>query len=300
MERTEDRIAWQADGRTVELGVTRCGEGPPLLLLPALSSISTRAEMRPLQDRLAQHFATVAVDWPGFGDLPRPRLAWRPGVYRAFLRFVLAELAPHPAGTIAAGHAAAYALAHAAEEPGSLGRLCLLSPTWRGPLPTMADRRLALFDLLTRGVDLPVAGSALYRLNVNGPVIGLMARGHVYADPKWLTPARMAEKRRVTEAPGARHASFRFVSGALDPFADRAGFLAAARAAGPGLVVAFGRDAPPKSKAEMVALGALDTVEAIELPRGKLSFYEEFPDETAAALLERLHEKWRALQDSNL
>ncbi len=60
-ERTE--IAWTWDGETVRVGVE-----PTVLLLPALSSISTRGEMRPLAERLAPEFTTVAVDWPGFGD----------------------------------------------------------------------------------------------------------------------------------------------------------------------------------------------------------------------------------------
>lgn len=220
MEWTEDRIEWRADGKPVQIGLTRAGSGPGLLLLPALSSISTRAEMRPLQERLAGRYATVAVDWPGFGDLPRPRVDWRPDLYRDFLRFVLAEIV-RPEVTIAAGHATGYVLAQAAGDPASTGRLVLLAPTWRGPLPTMTGKRMGLFRALAKGVDLPVAGAAFYRLNVNGPVIGMMARGHVYADPAWLTPERMAVKREVTEAPGARHASFRFVAGERDPFATR-------------------------------------------------------------------------------
>ena len=55
--------------------------GPTVLLLPAPSSISTRAEMRPLAERLAGSFTTVVVDWPGFGDRPRPRVDWRPEAY---------------------------------------------------------------------------------------------------------------------------------------------------------------------------------------------------------------------------
>jgi pimeloyl-ACP methyl ester carboxylesterase len=45
---------------------------PTVLLLPALSSISTRYEMRPLQERLSENFQIVAADWPGFGGQPRP------------------------------------------------------------------------------------------------------------------------------------------------------------------------------------------------------------------------------------
>jgi pimeloyl-ACP methyl ester carboxylesterase len=284
----EEQIFWEADGQRIGIGLTRFGAGASLLLLPALSSISTRGEMRPLLERLGASFATVAVDWPGFGDAPRPRIAWRPDLYRAFLRFLLTEIV-RPEATIAAGHAAGYVLAQAADDPASTGRLCLLSPTWRGPLPTMTGRRLALFRGLAKAVDLPLIGAALYRLNVNGPVIAMMARGHVYADPAWLTPARMAAKRAVTEAPGARHAAFRFVAGELDPFTDRAGFLRTAGRAGTNILLLYGSQAPRKSKTEIVALGSLANVEGVELPRGKLSFYEEFPDEAAAAIVDFLN-----------
>jgi pimeloyl-ACP methyl ester carboxylesterase len=263
--------------------MTCVGAGPKLLLLPALSSISTRFEMRPLQERLAARFSTVAVDWPGFGDLPRPKVDWRPDLYRSFLRFILADVV-QPVATIAAGHAAGYVQAQAADDPATTGRLVLLSATWRGPLPTMTGRRMRLFRTLARTVDLPLVGPVFYRLNVNGPVIGMMARGHVYDDPVWLTSARMAQKRLVTEAPGARHASFRFVAGELDLFREREGFLDAARRARTAIHLLYGSRTPRKSKAEMVALAGLANVTAEELPRGKLSFYEEFPDETTAAI----------------
>lgn len=287
MEWTEDRIEWVADGKPVTVGLTRAGTGPGMLLLPALSSISTREEMRPLQERLAGHYATVAIDWPGFGRLPRPKVDWRPDLYRDFLRFVLAEVI-RPEITVAAGHATGYVLAQAAADPDSTGRLALLSPTWRGPLPTMTGKRMGLFRALAKGVDLPLAGAAFYRLNVNGPVIGMMARGHVYADPAWLTGDRMAAKRTVTEAPGARYASFRFVAGELDPFPTGETWLETARRVPGRIAVAYAEGAPRKSRAEMAMLASLAHVSITVLPRGKLSFYEEYPDDTATALLSAL------------
>lgn len=258
-----------------------------MLLLPAPSSIASRDEMWALQQRLGRRFSTLSIDLPGFGILPRPKVDWRPDLYQAFIRHV-AGLAGEPRFTVAAGHAAGYALAQAAERPGSLGQLCLLSPTWRGPMPTMTGRRLKAFRVVSRGVDLPIAGNLFYRMNVNGPVIGLMTRAHVYEQRSWMTPQRMAAKREVTEAQGARYASFRFVMGELDPFHGRAQFLDAAARAGPRVLVLCGARTPRKSKAEMLALGQLSNVELRELPRGKLSFYEEFPDETAAVLEELL------------
>src|SRR5260370_373346 len=91
MQIHRDHFDWSWQGAPVRLGVTRMGAGPTILMLPALSSISTRGEMRPLQERLAVAFTTVAIDWPGFGDTPRPAVRWQPDAYRAFLPDVLEQ-----------------------------------------------------------------------------------------------------------------------------------------------------------------------------------------------------------------
>ena len=93
----------------MRVGVTWHGRGESVLMLPALSSISTRRE-RPLQERLGPWFTTLAVDWVGFSDRPRPPLRWSPEIYRNFLAYLLNEVVPRPFATIAAGHAAAYCL----------------------------------------------------------------------------------------------------------------------------------------------------------------------------------------------
>jgi hypothetical protein len=56
-----------------------------------------------------------------------------------------------------------------------------------------------------------------------------MYRRHVFADPAFLSDNLLARRMRVTRPAGARFASACFVTGALDPFDDRAAFLAAAR-----------------------------------------------------------------------
>jgi pimeloyl-ACP methyl ester carboxylesterase len=281
-----DEIIWSWRGETIRLRVSRLGSGPAVLLLPALSSISTRLEMRPLQQRLAARFSTVAVDWPGFGDLPRPALAWTPEAYEAFLGYVLSDVAPSPLATVACGHAAGYALRHAATAPLAAGQLCLVAPTWRGPLPTMAGRRHPAFARIAAVGDWPFVGAALYRLNVNRPVMNMMVRGHVYADPDWLTEERISEKLAVIRAPGARHASIRFVTGQLAPFPDRESFLDAARSVGSAdpMLIVWGGDTPPRSRAEMEALAAVPGARRAVLPRGKLSVHEEFPADVADAI----------------
>jgi Alpha/beta hydrolase family len=279
-----DHVVWNWDGQSIRVGFDRLGTGPTVLLLPALSSISTRREMRPLQERLAPTFATLSIDWPGFGDEPRPPIHWQPEAYAAFLRHVLAEVAPHPLATIAAGHAASYVLAAAAASRKSAGFLCLIAPTWRGPLPTMLGERLTVGAWIARVGDLPVFGPLLYRLNVNQPVVRMMARGHVYTDPDWLEGERLGQKMAVVRSGGARHASIRFVTGMLDPMTSRETFIATATKIEEPILVLYGAATPRRSKAEIEALAALPNVRSIELPSGKLSIHEEFPDAVAEAV----------------
>ena len=268
----------------MRVGVTWHGRGKSVLMLPALSSISTRREMWPLQERLGPWFTTLAIDWAGFGDRPRPQLRWSPAIYRSFLAYLLTEVAPRPFATIAAGHAAAYCLNAAAARPGSTGRLCLIAPTWRGPLPTMMGRKLPMFAQISRVVDWPVIGGLLYRLNVNRFMVRKMALGHVYAKTSSLSDARFEEKLAVTRASGARHSSVRFVAGELDPMATREAFLTAAQQVNDPIMVVYGAETPPRSRAEMEALAGLPNVVATVVPHAKLAVHEEFPDEVAATI----------------
>ena len=275
-------ISYRVGGAEVTLGIDERGSGPAIVLLPALSSISTRVEMHPLMDRLATEFRTVTVDWPGFGDQRRPRLAWTPDILSDFLAEVLREIAP--CAIVAAGHAASYALHAVVADPGLIDRLVLVAPTWRGPFPTMMKRYRPWFARVRAAVDQPLIGPLLYRLNVSGPVIERMVREHVYSDPTWLTGEREDGKRAVTRAAGARHASVRFVTGALDRVDSRVAFLDLARGARVPILAVYGAETPPKSRAEMEALAEVSNVRLVRLPRGKLAVHEEFADEVAAVV----------------
>jgi pimeloyl-ACP methyl ester carboxylesterase len=270
------QLTWRLDGKAIGIGCDWSGQGPKVLLLPALSSISTRLEMRPLQERLSAGYQTVAVDWPGFGDQPRSRCDWQPVIYANFLSFLIDSLSPLHA-VVAAGHAATFALAHAYSHPQAFGRLVLIAPTWRGPLPTMMNGHRPWFDRICRLVDLPIIGLLLYRLNVNRLVIRYMAAGHVYSDRRWLCGERLRQKLAVTRSPGARFSSVRFVTGNLDPLETRTEFLDVARSHVPMLMV-YGAQTPSRSRAEMEALASVPNIRSAMLPLGRLSVHEEFPD----------------------
>src|SRR5260370_41997729 len=101
------RCKWESG--EIALGMDEAGSGSSVVLLPALSSISTRAEMQPLFDLLAPEFRVSSVDWPGFGDRARSRDDWSPEILSAFLNWFLNEIGSPPHAFVAAGHAATYA-----------------------------------------------------------------------------------------------------------------------------------------------------------------------------------------------
>jgi pimeloyl-ACP methyl ester carboxylesterase len=277
-------LRWSWHDRDITLGLDEAGSGPLVLLLPALSSISTRAEMHPLMERLAPRFRAVALDWPGFGTAPRPDLRWTPEALTAFLDHALQSLGERPRAVVAAGHAATYVLHHGALHPGFADRLVLVAPTWRGPLPTMAGGDRPLFARIRRLVELPVLGSLLYRLNVSNFVVRRMVAGHVYSDVAWLAGERLVQKRKVMDQKGARFASVAFVTGALDRAGSRAEFLNLAGRAGIAILLIRGSETPSRSLAEIEALAQLPGVRTVRLERGKLSVHEEFPDQVFAAI----------------
>ena len=291
-------LYWNWRGQPIRLGADASGTGPKVLLLPALSSISSRREMRPLQERLAPRYSTLSVDWPGFGDEARPQVDWTPEAYAAFLAFLLTSVIAHPYAIVAAGHAATYVLKHATSASGPTTRLVLIAPTWRGPLPTVMGGHRPFFDRLCRLVDRPAVGPLVYRLNVNPFVVRRMGAGHVYADPAFLGEERLRQKLAVVRAPGARFASVRFVTGRLDPLASREAFLDLARRAAAPILLLYGAETPPRSRAEMEALAAVPGIRTARLPHGKLAVHEEFPDATINAIAPFLAEDSAATRGS--
>ncbi len=282
---------WSWQGTQISLDYDIFGTtGGPTLMLPAMSTVSCRAEMAPLARLLGARTRAIAIDWPGFGEAPRPALRYTPELYRRFLEDLVAHLGERY-GTpqlevVAAGHGAGYALDLEARRSGSFSRLALIEPTWRGPLPTFMDGRKPVQERIRKIVYLPGIGEALYRLNTVRPIVRKMYKGHVFADERILTPEFLAAKMRIVRQPNARFASACFVTGALDPMPDHDAFLAAARVVKAPLLLIYGADTPSRSQDEMEALSELPNVETHLLERGALGLHEEMPD-VIAPLIER-------------
>ena len=279
-------FAWGWRGAPIPVAYEMSGpaDAEPILLVPALSTVSTRDELRALAHHLGSR-RCIITDWPGFGDTARPRLDYDRALCRGFLEALVAplrsELKSPGFPVIACGHAAGYAIDLEARQPGTFTHLVLIAPTWRGPLPTMMSGRKPIQDRIRRLIHAPVIGELLYRLNVSRPVVRMMYRRHVFADPAFLTDNVLADRMRITRRPGARFASACFVTGALDPFDHRAALLAAARRVQGPMLMLYGPDTPPKSRAEMEALATLSGIESRLLGRGTLGMAEELAGDLA-------------------
>jgi hypothetical protein len=132
-------------------------------------------------------------------------------------------------------------------------------------------------------------GPPLYALNSSRRFIRWMMRRHVYAEDANITGTLLDERVRTAHMRNARFAAAAFVTGRLDIFRSREAFLAAAHAFPAPILVAMGARTPPRSAAEMKALAALPGVRC-ETLRGSLAFYDEYPDEAAAAVRRFLDE----------
>ena len=56
---------WRWNQNPVSIVYEVMGKGLPILLLPALSTISTREEMRPLAEKLSDKYQVYFLDWVG-------------------------------------------------------------------------------------------------------------------------------------------------------------------------------------------------------------------------------------------
>jgi len=265
---------WQ--NQSFAIAYETLGSGTPVLLLPAFSTVSTRAEMQGIAEQLATHFQVVAMDWLGFGQSDRPSLDYRPALYRQLLQDFIRVHFQRPIAVVAAGHAAGYAM-QAAQQPHLFSKLALIAPTWKGPLCAMGAPRPVAAGVRNL-VRLPLLGQGLYALNTHPAFLKWMYQRHVYVDRDKLTPDFITRKHRITQQPGARFAPAAFVTGGLDPMDDREEWLKVGRSLPLPVQVIIPEQAPPKSKAEMEALAALPQIRVKRLP-GTLGVHEEYATE---------------------
>ncbi|BAZ39952.1 hypothetical protein NIES4101_59090 [Calothrix sp. NIES-4101] len=268
---------WNWENQQVRVVYETLGNGSPILLLPAFSTVSMRSEMAGIAKLLSPYFQTFAVDFPGFGDSARLPFDYQPAIYQQFLEDFITSVCNQPIAVVAAGHSSAYVLKLAHKKPNLFSRIVLIAPTWRGPLPTMGLNR----DAATTGKNLirtPIIGQLLYKLNTLPSFLSWMYSRHVYVNTSKLTPDFIQHKWRNTQKPGARYAPAAFVTGNLDAVHSQSQFLELVSGLAIPLMVMIGESSPPKSRAEMDAVASLHNVIDVKLP-GTLGMHEEYPHE---------------------
>jgi pimeloyl-ACP methyl ester carboxylesterase len=277
-----ERYNWHFSGKQYQVVYETRGQGKPILLLPALSTVSSRTEMKAIANILATQYEVTVLDWLGFGESSCPPVDYNPVLFHQLLQDFAKSLGNRTIIVIAAGHAAGYALKLAQEHPDLVSKLILVAPTWQGPL-----RVMGLPDGLRNGVKnlvrSPLLGQVLYYLNTTPGFLRLMYKRHVYVDATKLTPEFITQKRQITAKKGGRYAPAAFVTGAIDPVASRAEFLYLLSSLSIPRLIILAENAPPKSKAEMSAMAELTEIETVRLP-GTLGIYEEYPEPIAAEI----------------
>lgn len=276
-------FSWSWQGRPLKMVYETLGQGTPVLLLPAFSTVSTRGEMAELAKFLSPHFQAVVIDWIGFGASSRLPLDYRPELYQQLLKDFVNSTFETPIIVVAAGHAAGYAMQLAATQPQAFSKIVLVAPTWRGSLPTMGVNK-QVAGTVRQAVRSPLLGQALYKVNTTPGFLRYMYGSHVYADKTRLTDDFIQQKWQITQQPGARFAPAAFVTGNLDPVQQRQDFLNWFQSLSIPVLVVIGEQSPPKSRAEMEALAHLPGVQARTLP-GSLGLHEEYASQLAEVVL---------------
>lgn len=275
------------NGRKVRVTLERRGpeNGDLWLLLPALSTVSSRGEWQEFADAMDQRCQLVSFDWPGFGDSERLAITYDANVLREALNSILQHLQradQDKINVVAAGHSVPIALGLAEQCSRQWAQIVVVAPTFRGPLPTMTGRTGKSFNWVRQLVRLPVVGPLLYRLNTSRPILKFMLRRHVWVNRNLLSPQRLREQQTISRQPGARFASVAFVTGGLDSAADSQWWLAQTQRLHCPLHVVLANEAPPRSKQEMLTLA--DKADRVTDINGRLGLHEEFGRQLAQTI----------------
>lgn len=282
-----EKVWFSFAGLEIGLVVETCGpkDAPLLLLLPAISTVSSRGEWSSFTKVIENKYHVVSFDWPGFGDSDRPKIKYDSKILRIALRTIfdyLTQFKQEKFTVLTAGHSACIALDLADEYSQNWNQLILVAPTWRGPLPTMTGWYPAKFGWLRQLVLLPVVGPIFYHLNTSRFILKLMLRRHVWVDTSLLTAKQIFEQQKLSRRSGSRFASISFVSGGFDPAGDRSWWFEQVKRLKCSMHVVVAMDAPPRSKREMDLLA--DYAQQVSEIKGRLGLHQEF----GAILCERV------------
>jgi len=216
----------EIDGRAGRLSYYVDGAGPPLLLIHSINATGSAFEVQPIYRDLARDHRVFAPDLPGFGFSDRSNRRYDPALYTAavfdMLDAIAADRADHneagdePIDALAISLSSEFLARAAAQQPRSFRRLVLVTPTGfdkRSARTRGAPGETREMSWLYSALEGPPWRQGLFDLLVSRRSIRyflVRTFGSDNVDAELIDYAW-----KSAHQPGARHAPYAFVSGAL-------------------------------------------------------------------------------------
>lgn len=208
-------------GRSGRVAVYVAGEGPPLILVHSVNAAASAFELRTVFEHARRTRRVYAPDLPGFGQSDRSARRYDIALYvhavDDLLDLVAADCGSVPVDALALSLGCEFAARAALARPERFRSLSLVAPTGLARLakPVAIGEAGASRELpgLRRVLDGPIWGQPLYDLLVSRRSIRYFLRRTcgTSAVDEGLVDYCYATAHR----PGARHAPYAFLSGAL-------------------------------------------------------------------------------------
>eukprot|EP00127_Corallochytrium_limacisporum_P006858 Clim_evm73s236 gene=Clim_evmTU73s236 len=269
------------------------------IAFPALSTISTHTEMRPLTSLLASKLPGLrflTIDWPAFGssefkmpDRTATKDYFTPATYSDFMADILSDssVATDQVNLILGGHSWTFfakALMNDPELHNKVNEVYLLSPTYQAPLVVASGSSDSMLSRVFRGsLRSSIMGPLLWKMFTSKKFLRKNMNAHVYTKQE-TTERVLQEKEATTEH--TRLVVGSYVSGELDAIKtpeDLHNLQHVLVDLDPKPRILYGEATPHKSMAKIQRLAQRISNKSItkECP-GALLFYEEFPDAVAS------------------
>ncbi len=211
----------EIDGRAGRLSYYVDGQGPPVLLLHSINATASAFEVQPIYQDLVRDHRVFAPDLPGFGFSDRSNRRYDPELFTAAVLDMLDAIAADrgdsgPIDALAISLSSEFLARAASREPRRFRRLALVTPT--GFDKRSAQRRGAPGETremgwLYRTLEGPPWRQGLFDLLVSRRSIRYFLVRTFGGDD--VDQALIDYAWKSAHQPGARHAPYAFVSGAL-------------------------------------------------------------------------------------
>jgi pimeloyl-ACP methyl ester carboxylesterase len=260
-------------------------EKPPMLMLPALSTVSRSDEWQHFKAIVTDKYQLITIDWPGFGESDKIDIHYSGTVLQETLKKAIKVIQSknnRKLTIIAAGHSASVVLTLKDKYINTIKQIVLIAPTWRGPLPSMTGWSPKRLNIINEIVRLPIIGPMLYFINTTKVIIRFMMKRHVWLNKNDLDNDKIRKLQVLSRQKGARYASAAFVTGRLDIDNNNKWWISNTNIVKEMSTLVIPKDSPKRSLSEMEALS--ESIKDVLYIRGRLGCHEEFGEEIAKRL----------------